>query len=192
MTAWNLKKVESTNSRLHGICLVGRLPKVTDAHEKRFPCTEWHTSARGSLPRQFSSKRMNKASPIITALLLTLPPAGGKGPDREPDCRCLRLSHACSFSAAVSSSPETLPAVLPQRGAVAGIRRLTESAGKGGYYDGKGDCLKVAVIVQDGQHSLDDSPHLPYLASRLVCSEIHTMATDPVCSGAGLQQLGRE
>jgi len=84
------------------------------------------------------------------------------------------------------------PLFLPQRGAVAGIRRLTESAGKGGYYDGKGDCLKVAVIVQDGQHSLDDSPHLPYLASRLVCSEIHTMATDPVCSGAGLQQLGRE
>jgi hypothetical protein len=35
-----VKKVESTNSRLHGICVVGRLPKVTDAHGKRFPCTE--------------------------------------------------------------------------------------------------------------------------------------------------------
>ena len=48
MTAWNLKKVESTNLRSHGICVVGRLPKVTDAHGKRFPCTERNTSARSS------------------------------------------------------------------------------------------------------------------------------------------------
>ena len=54
MTAWNSKKVESTNLRSHGICLVGRLPKVTDAHGKRFPCSERLTSARGSLPKQFS------------------------------------------------------------------------------------------------------------------------------------------
>ncbi len=37
MTAWNTKKVESTNLRSHGICVVGHEPKVTDAHGKRFP-----------------------------------------------------------------------------------------------------------------------------------------------------------
>ena len=37
MTAWNLKKVESTNLRLHGICVVGRLPKDTNDLGKRFP-----------------------------------------------------------------------------------------------------------------------------------------------------------
>lgn len=40
-----MKKVESTNLRLHGICVVGRLPKDTDAHGKRFPCTERYTLA---------------------------------------------------------------------------------------------------------------------------------------------------
>jgi hypothetical protein len=63
MTAWNSKKVESTNSRLHGICVVVSQPKDTDAHGKRFPCTERLTSARGSLPKQFSSRRTNKSSP---------------------------------------------------------------------------------------------------------------------------------
>lgn len=52
--------------------------------------------------------------------------------------------------------------------------------------------MKVAVIVQDGQHSLYDSSHLPRLAPLSVCSGIHTMASDPACSGAGFQQLGRE
>jgi hypothetical protein len=42
-----VKKVESTNLRLHGICVVGRLPKDTDAHGKRFPGTERRSSARG-------------------------------------------------------------------------------------------------------------------------------------------------
>ena len=57
------KKWETKKLRSHGICLVGGLPKVTDAHGKRFPCTERNTSARSSLPRQFSSKRTNKSSP---------------------------------------------------------------------------------------------------------------------------------
>ena len=39
MTAWNSKKVESTNLRSHGICVVVPEPKVTDAHGKRLPCT---------------------------------------------------------------------------------------------------------------------------------------------------------
>jgi hypothetical protein len=59
MTAWNTKKVESTNLRSHGICVVGRLPKVTDAHGKRFPCTERLTSARGSLPKEFHSDKID-------------------------------------------------------------------------------------------------------------------------------------
>jgi hypothetical protein len=37
MTAWNLKKVESTNLRLHGICVVGRLPKDSVDLKKRVP-----------------------------------------------------------------------------------------------------------------------------------------------------------
>jgi hypothetical protein len=57
------KKVESTNLRSHGICVVVSQPRVTDEHGKRFPCTGRHTSARSSLPRQFSSKRTNKSSP---------------------------------------------------------------------------------------------------------------------------------
>ena len=40
-----MKKVESTNWRLHGICVVGRLPKDTSKLGKRFPCTSRHTSA---------------------------------------------------------------------------------------------------------------------------------------------------
>jgi hypothetical protein len=63
MTVWNLKKVESTKLRSHGICVVVPQPRVTDEHGKRFPCTGRHTSARSSLPRQFSSKRTNKSSP---------------------------------------------------------------------------------------------------------------------------------
>jgi hypothetical protein len=39
------KKWETKKLRSHGICVVGHEPKVTDAHGKRFPCTEWHTSA---------------------------------------------------------------------------------------------------------------------------------------------------
>ncbi len=34
------KKWDTRKLRLHGICVVGCLPKDTDAHGKRFPCTE--------------------------------------------------------------------------------------------------------------------------------------------------------
>ena len=48
------KKWETKKLRSHGICVVVSEPKVTDAHEKRFPGTERRSSARGSLPKQFS------------------------------------------------------------------------------------------------------------------------------------------
>ena len=58
MTAWNTKKVESTNLRSHGICVVVPEPRVTDEHGKRFPGTERLTSARSShlgICRNYSS-----------------------------------------------------------------------------------------------------------------------------------------
>jgi hypothetical protein len=57
MTAWNTKKVESTNLRSHGICVVGRLPKDTDDLGKRFPCTERITLAGSRLARTKSAMR---------------------------------------------------------------------------------------------------------------------------------------
>jgi hypothetical protein len=52
------KKWDTRKLRSHGICVVGRLPKDTDAHEKRFPGTERLTSARSShlgICRNYSS-----------------------------------------------------------------------------------------------------------------------------------------
>jgi hypothetical protein len=46
MTAWNTKKVESTNLRSHGICVVGRLPKDSVNLGNRFPGTQQQRQER--------------------------------------------------------------------------------------------------------------------------------------------------